>query len=172
MRVSVAGVVPRLFSATTHVWHSPYVNENAAAPVDLSDHLGPLSYIAVEFPTGQVGAEGFNRLVEIVDAGRILVIDLEFVRRAGDGSVVTVTAGSLDLGVDLSMFEGADSGLLDPEDLSFVAQDLAEGSVLAVLVYEDLALNPVLAAWGRDGARLVAEGPVDAEDLEQVLDDA
>lgn len=137
---------------------------------DLSDHLGPVSYLAVEFPQGQVNAEGFSRLIELVDAGLILVLDLEFVRRAADGSLVTISPGSLDLDVDLSAFEGADAGLLDPDDLEFVAQGLADDSVLAVLVYEDLALAPVLAAWGSGGARLVAEGPVAVEDLEHALD--
>jgi hypothetical protein len=129
-----------------------------------------VSYVAVEFPTGQVTADGFSRLIDLVDNGLILVIDLEFVRRAADGSLATVSAGSLDLGVDLSAFEGADAGLLDPDDLDLVAEGLAEDSVLAVLVYEDLALTPVLTAWGAGGARLVAEGPVAIDDLEQALD--
>jgi len=118
-----------------------------------------------------VNKDGFSRLSELVDNGLILVIDLEFVRRSADGPVVTVPAGSLDLGVDLSAFEGADAGLLEPEDLDLVAEGLAEDSVLAVLVYEDLALAPVLTAWGSGGARLVAEGPVAVDDLEQALAD-
>lgn len=149
--------------------HSPLVTSDASLPTDLSDHLGPVSYIAIEFPMGRVNEDGFTRLIELVDSGFILVIDLEFVRRTSEGSLVTVAAGSLDLGVDLSAFEGADAGLLDPDDLGLVAQGLEEDSVLAVLVYEDLLLVPVLAAWGAGGARLVAEGPVAVEDLEQAL---
>lgn len=152
-----------------HACENQFVNPDASLPVDLSDHLGPVSYVAVEFPKGQVNEDGFSRLIDVVDNGLILVIDLEFVRRGADGSLVKVSAGSLDIGVDLSAFEGADAGLLDPEDLDLVAQGLAEDSVLAVLVYEDLALAPVLSAWGSGGARLVAEGPVAIEDLEQAL---
>jgi hypothetical protein len=146
------------------------VPTDATVPVDLSDHLGPLSYIAVEFPTGQVGADGFARLVELVDEGLVIVIDLEFVRRGPDGSLVKVPAALLDVGADLSLFEGADSGLLDPDDLDLVAHGLVQGSLMAVLVYEDLALNRVLTAWSADGAVLVAEGPVSVDDLEQALD--
>jgi hypothetical protein len=42
--------------------------------------------------------DGFTRLIELVDNGLIFVIDLGFVRRSVDGSLVTLSAGSLDLG--------------------------------------------------------------------------
>lgn len=70
------------------------------------------------------------------------MIDLEFVRRTADGSLGTVSVGSLGL----------------------VAEGLAEDSILAVLVYEDLVLAPVLTAWRSGGASLLAEGPVAADD--------
>lgn len=143
---------------------------DAATPADLSDHLGPVSYVAVEFPDGRVDLAGFSRLVELVDQGLILVIDLEFVRRAPDGSLGTVSAGSLGLGAELAALAGTDTGLLDRDDLELVAEGLAGDGILAVLVYEDLALTPVLGAWGAAGARLVAEGPVAVDDLEQALD--
>ena len=147
-----------------------FVTTDAPSPIDLLDHLGPVSFLAVAFPNGQVVGDGFNRLLELVDTGLVLVIDLEFVRRAADGSLATVPVGNLDLGVDLSMFAGADSGLLDRDDLELVAGDLGTDEVLAVLVYEDLALEPVLAAWASGGARLLAEGPVAADDLEAALE--
>lgn len=146
--------------------------KDPTAGIDISDHLGPVAFLAVEFPGSHVDVEGFTRLVDLVDRGLIIVLDLEFVRRMPDGSLATVPAGSLDVGADLSVFDGADSGLLDRDDVALVAEGLEEGDVLAVLVYEDLTLNPVLHAWASAGARLVAEGSVDADDLEQALDAA
>lgn len=147
------------------------MNSDATQQIDITDHLGPVSYIAVEFPDGHPTPEGFARLQSLVDSGLILVIDLEFVQRGADGSLVTAPAGSFDAsGMDLSAFEGADSGLLDREDLESVGHGLAQGSVLAVLVYEDLTLEPVLAAWAAGGARVVAEGPVDVGDLRAALE--
>lgn len=140
------------------------------AGIDITDHLGPVAFVAVEFPGSHLDGEGFTRLVDLVDGGLVLVLDLEFVRRMPDGSLTTVPAGSLDVGADLSAFDGANSGLLDRDDVTLVAQGLEEGNLLAVLVYEDLTLNPVLQAWASAGARLVAEGSVDADDLEQALD--
>ena len=150
--------------------HSPPVTSPTSRPLDITDHLGPVSFLAVEFPEGQADPAGFTRLLDLVERGLVLVIDLEFVRRATDGTLETVPVGSLDLGVDLSAFEGADSGLLDRDDLELVAASLEGDAVMAVLVYEDLVMEPVLAAWSSGGARLVAEGGVDAADLETALD--
>lgn len=44
-------------------------------------------------------------------------------------------------------------------------------AIMAVLVYEDLTLQPVLAAWAASGARLVAEGAVDPVELDNTLGD-
>lgn len=145
----------------------PNVSLETSPPIDISDHLGPVSYLAVEFPTGIVSGDGFTRLLDLADAGLVLVLDLEFVRRTADGSLTTVAADTVEVsGGDLSAFVGADSGLLDRDDLELVGRDLAQGGLLAVLVFENLALEPVLAAWAAGGGRLVAEGPVDVADLE------
>ncbi len=133
--------------------------------------LGPLQFVAVEFPTGAVTGSGFSELLAQVDAGTIFVVDLEFLRRGEDGTLARVPAGSLEMdGVDLSQFDGADSGLLDDADLELVATGVTGDGVLAVLVYEDLALSATLAGWTRQGGRVVAEGPVEPEDLEAALD--
>ena len=80
-------------------------------------------------------------------------------------------AASLDLGADLSAFAGTDAGLLDRDDLELVAGSLGGDAVMAVLVYEDLTLQPVLGAWAASGARLVAEGAVDPVELDLALGD-
>lgn len=139
-------------------------------PIDLSDHLGPVSFVAIEFEQSAVHSEGFAKLVDLVDRGLIIVLDLEFVRRTVDGTLASVPPGSLDVGFDLSAFEGANSGLLDHDDLELVAHDLGTGSVMVVLVYEELVMEPVLRAWADGGGKVVAEGPVDVVDLEQALD--
>lgn len=136
----------------------------------IDDHLGPIEYLAVEFPEGRVSAEGFRHLLTRVDAGDVLVLDLELVARDASGWR-KVAPASLDPGVDLAAFEGADSSLLDEDDFELLAPDLAAGSVMAVLVYEDLTLHQALRAWGAEGARLLAQGPLTVDDLGAVLPD-
>ena len=147
------------------------MSSHDASPLDITDHLGPVSYVAVEFPDGRADAAGFAALRDLVDRGLVIVLDLEFIRRGEDGALVTVPAASLDLGADLSAFAGADAGLLDRDDLELVAGSLEVDAVMAVLVYEDLTLQPVLGAWAASGARLVAEGAVDPVELDLALGD-
>ena len=146
-----------------------------ASPLDITDHLGPVSYVAVEFPDGRADAAGFAALRDLVDRGLVidldLDLDLEFIRRGEDNALVTVPAASLDLGDDLCVFAGADAGLLDRDDLELVAGSLEGDAVMAVLLYEDLTLQQVLGAWAASGARLVAEGAVDPVELDLALGD-
>ena len=58
----------------------------------MSEHdvLGPIDYLAVEFPTGRMTGSGFRLLRDVVDRGLVLVMDLEFVRKGIDGTVTRV----------------------------------------------------------------------------------
>lgn len=132
-----------------------------------NDHLGPIDYLAIQFPDGFVPAEGFSELRAQIDAGTLFVLDIEFIRRGEDGSLSTVAASTI--GTDLAGLHGADSGLLDRDDIELVGAGLGPGGVLLVIVYENLVLNPALVAWEKAGAQIVAEGPVDVDDLEAAL---
>jgi hypothetical protein len=60
---------------------------------------------------------------------------------------------------------------VDDEDLAAVTSLLAEGALAVVLVYEVLVMNPVVAALVSAGARVLADGPVEPEDLQAQLDE-
>lgn len=138
----------------------------------IDDHLGPVAYLAIEFPAGNVTAGGFIALAAQVEAGTIVVLDPEFAEHR-DGSWRKIRSGSLDVpGAALGEFEGADSSLLDDSDRNLLSEGVAEDSILAVLVCENLVLNAALSAWGTHGATLVAEGPVSLEDLDAALDES
>ncbi len=139
---------------------------------DPADELGPMDYLAVEFPGGRITGDGFGVLLDLVDRGFLRILDLEFVAKATDGSVSVVDVGSVDTdpGLDLSPFEGASSGILDPSDLDDIGGTIGPGSVAAVLVHEELAILPVIAAWQRGGARVIAEGQISPEDIVLALD--
>jgi hypothetical protein len=141
-------------------------------PLRAFDELGPLDLVAVEFPGGRITGEGFGILLDLVDRGAVRILDLEFVAKGADGELGLIDLGDLetDAGLDLSAYAGASSGLLDQSDIDAVGASIESGSVAALLVYEELSLLPVLAAWQRSGARLVTEGHVSAEDLVLALD--
>ncbi|MFE4500643.1 hypothetical protein ACFRFQ_12325 [Rhodococcus sp. NPDC056743] len=136
------------------------------------DQFGPIEYVAVEFPDGSVTADGFEQLLETVDNGSIRILDLEFVVKAADNSLRVVPASTFDIAdFDLSQFDGAASGLLDAGDIAAVGEGIAAGSVAAVLVYEELAVLPVLDAWVRSGARVITEGHISLDELESALNE-
>ena len=101
----------------------------------------------------------------------IRILDLEFVTKAADGTVSVVPASTFELAdFDLAQFDGAASGLLDAGDIAAVSDELAAGSVAAVLVYEELAILPVIEAWTRSGAKVVTEGHLSLDELAAALD--
>lgn len=128
--------------------------------------LGPINYVVVAFDAAPVPTGGLDRVRELADAGRIVVLDVEFVAKSADGTVGTVAAA--EVGADA--FSGASSGLIDDEDVALVADALAPGGVGVVVMYEDLTLLPALAAWQAEGATVVSEGPVVVDELIEAID--
>src|SRR5262249_55883862 len=104
------------------------------------DVLGPVDYLAVEFPSGNVTGAGFQPLTDLVRRGIIRVLDLEFVAKSADGAVrkVALDAVKHAAGVDVTLWRGAESGLLDRSDADNVASGIAPGSVAGILVYENV----------------------------------
>lgn len=138
--------------------------------------LGPINYSVIEFPGGVVSGDGFRRLLGLVEAHLVQILDLEFVSKGLDGEAAVLAAHDVPSDtatrIDLGQFDGASSGLLDALDIAEVAEQIAPGSVAAILVVEDLSLLPVIAAWESAGAKLVSEGPVVPDDLLAAIDEA
>jgi hypothetical protein len=126
--------------------------------------LGPIDYLVVEFPGNRMTGEGMPLLADLVDRGIIRLLDLVFIRKETDGSVRALALHDLGDEVDLSLFEGASSGLLGDDDLAEAAAAVEPGSSAGVLVYENRWAGPFAAALRRGGAQLVASGriPVNA----------
>ena len=136
------------------------------------DILGPIDYLAVEFPGGRVTGEEFQVLMDLVQRGVIRVLDLEFIARSGDGSVRRVALDDIEHSpdVDVALWAGAESHLLDQSDFDVFASDIAPGSVASILVYENVWEAPLLAAIGHSRAQIVGAGRVTADDLMSALD--
>lgn len=137
--------------------------------------LGPIDYLVVEFPGSKMTGEGLPLLVDLVDRGIIRVLDLAFIHKDLDGSVAGLSLHDSDVGPELTVFEGASSGLLGDDDINEAAVAVEPGSSAAVLVYENTWAGPFAAALRRGGAQLVASGriPVNAflAALDQMPDD-
>jgi hypothetical protein len=135
--------------------------------------LGPIDYLALEFPTKRLNGEGMAALVDLVDRGIIRILDARFAVKDPDGSFTAVALADLDGDgtLDLAVFEGVESGLLDDDDLGEAVSLIEPGSGVAMLVYENTWAEPFVTAMHRAGAEVIASGRIPASDLMAALDE-
>ena len=133
------------------------------------EELGPIDYIVMEWSGDQpVTGEVMPLIVDLSDRGIIRVLDIAFVSKEHDGSVIAIDIG--DVAAHLAGLEGASSGLLAQDDLEDAAGALEPGTVAAVLVWENRWAAPVAVALRRSGGQLVASGRIPVQAILASLD--
>lgn len=94
------------------------------------------------------------------------ILDLAFVRKQDDGSVVALTWQEATDGVpEIEVFDGAASGLIGDEDFEDLTEALEPNSAAAILLYENLWAAPFATAVRRSGGQLVASGRIPIQAL-------
>src|SRR5690349_17087949 len=98
--------------------------------------VGPIDYLAVEFPGAKLTGEALTELVDLADRGIIRVLDLRVVvvGEGGQFSAVALTDLDGDGVLDLAAFSGVESGLLGDDDLAEGASLVGPGDAVAVLL--------------------------------------
>ncbi|WP_019146291.1 DUF6325 family protein [Aeromicrobium massiliense] len=129
--------------------------------------MGPVDYLVVEFPGNHMTGEGLAILVDLADQGIIRILDLTFVSKDADGTVTGMEIGDFDGDgeLDLSVFAGVATGLLDEDDRASAGAVLEPDSAAAILLYENVWAAPFVAALHGSQARLVASGRIPADEL-------
>lgn len=137
------------------------------------DELGPIDYIIVEYPADrQPDGSALPILLDLVDNGTIRILDLAFLRRELDGSIVglDISDAGLTGDFDVTVFAGAASGLIGDDDINEAGTTLEPGCTAALLVYENTWAAPFARALRRNGAQLVATGHVPVQALLAAVD--
>jgi Family of unknown function (DUF6325) len=139
---------------------------------DLVD-VGPIDYLALEFPEARVSGEGLAALLDLVDKGTVRILDLRAVKREVDGTFTEMEIADFDSDgtLDLAVFRGVSSGLLDDDDLSQAASLIEPGKVVALLVWENTWAAPFVSAMRRVGADVIASGRIPADEVVAMLDE-
>ena len=134
--------------------------------------VGPIDYLAVEFPGGRLTGDGLAALVDLTDRGIIRILDLVVAQVDSDGSFTVVELADLDGDgeLDLAVFEGVTSGLLDDEDIAQSAALVEPGNAVGVIVYENTWAGPFVTAMRNAGAEVIASGRIPADDVIAALD--
>jgi Family of unknown function (DUF6325) len=136
------------------------------------DQMGPIDYLVLEFPGNKMTGGAFPLLVDLVDRGVVRILDLVFVRKEVDGSIVGLQLTDLDADgtLDLTVFEGASSGLLGDGDIAEAGNVLEPGSSAGILVYENVWAAPLAREIRRSGGQLVASGRIPVQAVLAALD--
>jgi hypothetical protein len=131
------------------------------------EEMGPVDYLVLEFPGNKMTGEGLPILLDLAERDIIRILDLVFVSRDEDGTVAGLALTDLDGDgeLDLAVFEGAGSGLLDEEDIAEAAGVIEPGSSAGILVYENRWAAPLAVALRKSGAQMVANGRIPIQAL-------
>jgi hypothetical protein len=134
--------------------------------------MGPISYLVVEFPGSKMTGDGFTELVDLVDRGLVRILDFEFITKDIDGSVRAVELRDIDRDgqIDVAVFEGVTSNMLDTTDLGDAASVIEPGSSAGILLFENRWATKFTQAMRAGGGELVAAGYIPADDLVASLD--
>ncbi|GAA4371882.1 DUF6325 family protein [Nocardioides caricicola] len=134
--------------------------------------VGPIDYLVVEFPGAQLKGEALAALIDLVEQGIIRILDLAVAMVGDDGSFTAVEITDLDGDgtLDLAVFEGVSSGLLDDDDLAESAALAEAGSAVGLLVYENTWAGPFVSALRRAGADVISSGRIPADEVIAALD--
>ena len=138
---------------------------------DGTAEVGPIDYLVMEFAGDRMTGEGLALLLDLVDRGTIRVLDLVFVRKELDGSVTRLEIADADGDgtLDLTVFDGAASGLIGGDDVDEAGRILEPGRAAVIVIYENAWAAPLVVALRRSGAELVAGGRIPHEQLLDAL---
>ena len=134
--------------------------------------VGPIDFLALEIPQGRMKGEGFAALLDLVERGLIRVLDLRAVMVSEDGELTAMSIGDFDGDgeLDLAVFDGAESGLLDDDDVKNAADLVGRGNAVVVLLYENTWAGPFVRAVRDAGGELIASGRIPATDVLDALE--
>jgi hypothetical protein len=128
----------------------------------------PWEYVIIGFPDNNFTGEIAPELADLVDAGVIRIIDLLFVSRGDDGTVVSIEVDEHDNLTTFLEIDGEVGGVITPEDVEHAAASIDAGSSILIIVWEDLWAASLVDAVRRAGGTLLEGARVPAELTDKV----
>lgn len=130
-------------------------------------YSGPVNYAVFAVPRSAKLTDALRALLELTASGSLELLDLEILETTATGETVRRHASVLEAaeGFDPAVFDGAESGILDDQDLAFIGAELEANSRAIVMVYEDRSLAQVAANMVDAGGSLLWSGGIDITEL-------
>jgi hypothetical protein len=135
--------------------------------------LGPVDIVVIGFGAdAPKTGESIPYFIDLVDRGIIRVLDVLMVQKEADGAVVGVNIGDLDGdGVpDLTVFEGARTGMLGDEDAGVAGEALEPGEAAVLICFENAWAAPFVTSVRRNGGHVLAFQRVPAEEVVEIVE--
>jgi uncharacterized membrane protein len=133
--------------------------------------VDPVEYVVIEFPGNRFDGSIAPAIVDLVDRGLVRILDLVFVKKDADGTVLSFEYDELEETADFAVIDGDADGLLSDGDVGELAAGLAPNSSALFVLFEDRwasALGKAVRAAGGelvDGGRLPHAAVVEALEL-------
>jgi len=130
--------------------------------------LGPVDVVVIGFPPDAPRTgEAIPIFVDLVDRGIIRVLDVLMVQKDADGRVSGLELA--DLGDEalahLTVFEGAQTGMMGDEDAAMAGEALEPGEAAVLICFENSWAAPFVTAVRSNGGRLLAFQRVPAQEV-------
>ena len=120
--------------------------------------IGPVSVAIIEFPGNKFTGEILPALRDLVAAGTVRIIDLIFVEKDADGTVLTLEIAGVDASLEPAFLEldiQHSTGILGDDDVSIVAEVLEPNSSAGLIAWENTWAIPFAVAVGNADGRLI-----------------
>lgn len=102
-----------------------------------ADTVGPVDVAVIAFDNSRFNGDVAPALRDLQDSGTVRILDLTFLRKAGDGSVDVVELSDSDVALAFERVTGTEFDLLSDEDLAAVGDGMEPGSSAMVVVWEN-----------------------------------
>jgi hypothetical protein len=140
-------------------------------PVDGTEEIATdlVQYVVIVVPEQRALATVVPSLAELVQTGKIRILDLVVLERDRKGAVTVLEFEAVESMADLRDVEGELGGMLSDNDVALASRALRPGTTGIVLVTEDRWAASLSAAARDAGGLIVAGERIPPSRVEQVL---
>ena len=132
---------------------------------------GPVEYLVVAFPGNEFTGDIAPALRTLIDSNTIRILDLVFIGKDEDGSVVAFEIEEIDSELGFFDLEGEVGGLISPADVEHAASGLEPNMSAALLIWEDLWAAPFADAIRASNGVIVEGARIPHEFIHPALAD-
>jgi len=130
---------------------------------------GPVEVLLIGFDGERPGPDVVTAILTLIGSGTVTLLDLTFVTRALDGSVIVLEVEELDDDLGFTGLELTEIGLTAEQDIHGLAGDLEPGTSAAVLVVEHTWAREFASALHLAGGRVVRSERIPAPVVNDLL---